>query len=182
MAFYALFAAIGALAAAAVAAAGGSVVFQVVAFAVVSLGGLAGARRPLMRSMGMGRFRSKASGVHGMVGENAVVVLPVGNGSTAGSVRLRGEDWPAITDDATRFDVGTVVVVEDVRRAKLVVGASPDVEHVMLGTEAPHFDLPDIAAPGTDRADGHATGLEDATVDPIDPTETRISDRPEDEK
>ena len=124
LAFFALFAAAGALAAAIVSGVGGSTLLQVVAFAVVALGGLVLLRRPLLGAFGHRRAGALKSGVAALVGQRATVVDRVDKADTAGRVHARGEDWPAITYDDQPCEPGQVVEVIDIEKTRLVVTAS----------------------------------------------------------
>jgi membrane protein implicated in regulation of membrane protease activity len=74
MAFFALFVAAGALAAAVVSGVGGPTLLQVVVFAVVALGGVIVLRRPLVTAFGHRRRGALKSGVAALVGQRATVV------------------------------------------------------------------------------------------------------------
>jgi membrane protein implicated in regulation of membrane protease activity len=127
LAFFALFAAAGALAAAVVSAAGGPSVLQVVVFAAVALGGLIVLRRPLLNAFGHRRRGALKSGVAALVGQRATVVDRVDRidrTDVAGRVHARGEDWPAITYDDQPCEPGQVVEVIDIEKTRLVVTAS----------------------------------------------------------
>ena len=121
LAFFALFAAAGALAASVVSAVGGPAALQVIVFAVVALGGLVVLRRPLLNTFGHRRAGALKSGVAALVGQQATVVDRVDRVEVAGRVHARGEDWPAITYDDTP---GQVVEVIDIEKTRLVVTAS----------------------------------------------------------
>jgi membrane protein implicated in regulation of membrane protease activity len=124
LAFFALFAAAGALAAALVSGLGGPPGLQVVAFAVVALGGLLLLRRPLLGAFGHRRAGALKSGVSALVGQRATVVDRVDKADPAGRVHARGEDWPAITYDDQPCEPGQVVEVIDIEKTRLVVTAS----------------------------------------------------------
>jgi len=124
LAFFALFAAIGAVAAAVVSAAGGPAALQVVVFAVAALGGLFVLRRPLLSAFGHRRAGALKSGVAALVGQQATVVDRIDNADVAGRVHARGEDWPAITYDDQPCEPGQVVEVIDIEKTRLVVTAS----------------------------------------------------------
>jgi membrane protein implicated in regulation of membrane protease activity len=127
LAFFALFAAAGALAAAIVSAVGGPAFLQVIVFAVVALGGLVVLRRPLVGAFGHRRAGALKSGVAALVGQKATVVDRVDRvdrAEVAGRVRARGEDWPAITYDDQPCEPGQVVEVIDIEKTRLVVTAS----------------------------------------------------------
>ena len=99
-AFYAVFAAVGALAAAAVAFfAPEAIVAQFGAAAVVTAVGV-GAVRPLAKNAFQTRHSvgHVARGVHGgLIGQEAVTIDQVGNSHHVGHVRLAGESWLAVT-------------------------------------------------------------------------------------
>ena len=124
MAFFALFAAAGALAAAVASAVGGPALLQVIVFAVVALGGVLALRRPLLTTFGHRRGGALKSGVAALVGQQATVVDRVDRSDVAGRVHARGEDWPAITYDDRPCEPGQVVEVIDIEKTKLVVTAS----------------------------------------------------------
>jgi membrane protein implicated in regulation of membrane protease activity len=124
LAFFALFAAAGAVAAAIVSAVGGPAVLQIVVFAVVAIGGVLALRRSLLSAFGHRRAGTLKSGVAALVGQQATVVDRVDGGDAAGCVRARGEDWPAITYDDRPCEPGQVVEVIDIEKTKLVVTAS----------------------------------------------------------
>jgi membrane protein implicated in regulation of membrane protease activity len=124
LAFFALFAAAGSLAAALVSGVGGPPVLQVVVFAVVALGGVVLLRRPLLTAFGHRRAGALKSGVSGLVGQRATVVDRIDRSDVVGLVHARGEDWPAITYDDQPCEPGQVVEVIDIEKTRLVVTAS----------------------------------------------------------
>jgi membrane protein implicated in regulation of membrane protease activity len=124
LAFFALFAAAGALAGALVSVLGGPAFLQVIAFAVVAIGGLVVLRRPLLRTVGHHRPGALKSGVAALVGQQATVVDRVDSAEVAGRVHARGEDWSAITYDDRPCEPGQVVEVIDIEKTRLVVTAS----------------------------------------------------------
>ena len=124
LAFFALFAAAGALAAAVASAVGGPALLQVVVFAVVAIGGVLALRRPLLTAFGHRRGGALKSGVAALVGQQATVVDRVERSDVAGRVHARGEDWPAITYDDHPCEPGQVVEVIDIEKTRLVVTAS----------------------------------------------------------
>jgi membrane protein implicated in regulation of membrane protease activity len=124
MAFFALFAAVGAVAAAVVSAAGGPPALQVIVFAVAAIGGLVALRRPLLTAFGHRRPGALKSGVAALVGQQATVVERIDRADVAGRVHARGEDWPAITYDDQPCEPGQVVEVIDIEKTRLVVTAS----------------------------------------------------------
>ena len=124
LAFFALFAALGAVAAAVVSAAGGPAALQVIVFVVAALGGLVALRRPLLSAFGHRRAGALKSGVAALVGQRATVVDRVDRTDVGGCVHARGEDWPAITYDERPCEPGQVVEVIDIEKTRLVVTAS----------------------------------------------------------
>jgi len=109
----------GALGAAIVAAAGGDLVWQVVAFAVISTI-LLGALRPFMltslRRRGENLPETNAAA---LVGREAVVVEEVSE--HGGLVKLAGEVWSARTEGDTALAVGAEVRVVRIAGATAVV-------------------------------------------------------------
>lgn len=123
VAFFALFCAAGALAAALAAAIGFGLGGQVVAFAAVSLLGMLAVRPFLMRYVAGRRAPQMLSGASSMVGREALVVEPIRGPQQPGHVRISGEDWPALSVDGTALRAGAEVVVVELRQATLVVSA-----------------------------------------------------------
>jgi membrane protein implicated in regulation of membrane protease activity len=121
LAFFALFAVAGALAAALTAGVGGGIVAQTVVFAGTSIGGVVVLRRPLMNALGTRRAPALRSGVSGLVGLNGTVVTRVDGLDHPGAVHVRGEDWAAVTYDDHPYEPGEVVHILDVERTRLVV-------------------------------------------------------------
>ncbi|WP_335936065.1 NfeD family protein [Streptomyces sp. PTD5-9] len=110
--------AVGAIAAAVVAALGGGVVAQVLVFVVVSVA-LIAVVRPIAA-----RHRSDrpqlATGIDGLKGRQAVVLERVD--STGGRIKLAGEIWSARALDGDQsFDPGQQVDVVDIDGATAVV-------------------------------------------------------------
>jgi membrane protein implicated in regulation of membrane protease activity len=110
--------AVGAVAAAIVAALGGGIVAQVVVFVIVSVALIAVVRpianRHRMQSPGL------ASGVDALKGKQAVVLERVD--SAGGRIKLAGEVWSARALDTTRsYDVGQEVDVVEIDGATAVV-------------------------------------------------------------
>ena len=122
LALYALFVAAGALAAAVTSAAGGDLALQLVAFGVVTIGGVTIARRPLLAAVeGRRHHRPLVSGAHGLIGQVGTVVEQVHGPHHPGLVRARGEDWPALSYDDEPHEPGEVVLIVDLERTRLVV-------------------------------------------------------------
>jgi membrane protein implicated in regulation of membrane protease activity len=121
LAFYAIFAAVGAAAASVAAAITGSIGIQVAVFAVVSLAGVSTLRRLVSGVLRDGNRPALVSGAAGMVGLHATVVQQVKGPHHPGTVRARGEDWPAISYEDEPLEPGDVVVVVELDRTRLVV-------------------------------------------------------------
>jgi len=121
LAFFAIFAVVGALAAAFAAALGGGALLQSLVFAGVSVGGVALVRRPLMNALGTHRAPALRSGVAGLVGLNGTVVKRVEGLDNPGCVHVRGEDWAAVSYDEDAFEPGQIVHILDVDKTRLVV-------------------------------------------------------------
>jgi membrane protein implicated in regulation of membrane protease activity len=122
LAFYALFVAVGCLAAAAVAVvAPDAIAVQVVMATVVSIAGVVLARPYVSSTFHHHRGGHVALGVHGgLVGQEALTLDEVGDTGHAGHVRLAGERWLATTG-GPRIAAGSSVVVTAVRGTTLEV-------------------------------------------------------------
>jgi membrane protein implicated in regulation of membrane protease activity len=121
LAFYALFAAVGALAASLASAFTGLLGIQIAVFAGVSLFGVSFARRFVKSALSDSRRPSLVSGAAGLVGVHATVVNQVKGPHHPGMVHARGEDWPAISYEDDPLEPGTVVLVVELDRTRLVV-------------------------------------------------------------
>jgi membrane protein implicated in regulation of membrane protease activity len=121
LAFYALFAAGGALAAALAAAFTGIIGVQLAVFAGVSVLGVFFLRRFLTGALGDRGRPALVSGAAGLVGQHATVVRSVNGPHHAGTVHARGEDWPAITYEDDPLEPGAVVLIVELDRTRLVV-------------------------------------------------------------
>jgi membrane protein implicated in regulation of membrane protease activity len=122
LAFYALFLAIGAFAAAVVsAAAPDAYAVQAAAFVGLSVVGVVGARPFVSQAFHHRRGGHVALGVHGgIVGQQAVTLDQVGDVHQIGHVRLAGERWLAVTG-GQKIEPGQPVVVTAVRGTTLEV-------------------------------------------------------------
>lgn len=128
VAFFALFGAAGALAAALAAAMGFGFAGQVISFAAVSLLGVLAVRPFLMRYLARRRAPELLSGASSMLGRQALVVEPIEGPHQPGHVRISGEDWPALSVDGAAVGAGAEVVVVELRQATLVVSAKAEGE------------------------------------------------------
>jgi membrane protein implicated in regulation of membrane protease activity len=122
-AFYALFAAAGALVAAGVAlTAPDAVAIQAVSAIGVAAAGVVGVRPLVSRAIHTHRGGQVARGVHGgLVGQDAFTLDEVGDVHRVGHVRLAGERWLAVSASGERIAAETAVLVTDVRGTTLVV-------------------------------------------------------------
>jgi membrane protein implicated in regulation of membrane protease activity len=123
LAFYALFGAVGSLAAAVVAAAAPSAVPLQVGVAVAVAGvGVVGVRPYVSRAFEHRREGHVARGVHGgLVGQEAVTIDEVGEAPQLGHVRLVGERWLAISGSGENIPARTTVLVTAVQGTTLTV-------------------------------------------------------------
>ena len=122
-AFYALFAALGALAAAVVAVGAPNAIGLQAAVAVgVAAVGVVGVRPLISRAVHTNRGGHAAKGVHGgLVGQEVLTLDEVGDEHRAGHVRLAGERWLAVSGTETAIPPGTRVLVTAVHGTTLVV-------------------------------------------------------------
>ena len=121
LAFYALFAGVGALGACLAAALTGSIGIQVGVFAGVSLAGVIFVRRLVTATFSDVHRPALVSGAAGLVGQHATVVSQVKGPHHPGAVHARGEDWPAISYEDQALEPGEVVLVVELERTRLVV-------------------------------------------------------------
>jgi len=64
------------------------------------------------------------NGIEGMVGEEAVVSVAIPGKIHVGSVRARGEEWPALSAIGDPIAKDVIVLVLEVRGGRLVVTPS----------------------------------------------------------
>jgi membrane protein implicated in regulation of membrane protease activity len=121
LAFYAVFPAMGAAAAAVAALMGFSFEGQVVVFAAVSVLGVVAARPPLMSYLKRRQEPEMKSGAEEMIGKEAPVVEDILDAHHPGHVRLHGENWPALSENGKPIHKGSTVRVTALRQATLVV-------------------------------------------------------------
>ncbi|MDQ6746594.1 MAG: NfeD family protein [Candidatus Dormibacteraeota bacterium] len=120
-AFFAIFLAVGAAVAGVVAAATGNVLLEVLAFAIVSVGGVAVGREPLMRRVSNHGQLPLLPGVGQLVGQVAITVDAIGDEHHPGHAQLAGERWLAVTDMPEPLAPSQEVVVVAVRGTTLLV-------------------------------------------------------------
>lgn len=131
LAFFALFGAIGAGAAAVVAAfAPDAVAVQILVAVVVAAIGVVLVRPQMSQAFARRGPGVRIVGVHGgLIGERAVTLDDVGH-HTAGHVRLHGESWLAVTADGTTISPSTPVIITKVAGTTLTVRAADDIEEL----------------------------------------------------
>ena len=121
LAFYALFPALGAVAAAVAALLGFSFEGQVIVFAAVSVLGVVAARPPMMNYLKRRQEPEMKSGAEEMIGKEAPVVDDILDAHHPGHVRIAGENWPALSENGKPIHKGSTVRVNALRQATLVV-------------------------------------------------------------
>jgi membrane protein implicated in regulation of membrane protease activity len=139
LAFYALFAALGCFAAAAVAwMVPAAIAAQVVTAVVVAAGGIFFARGRVSAAFAHRYEGPRARGVHGgLVGQEVVTLDSVGDSERVGHVRLAGERWLAVSGSDHPIPPGTRVVVTAVEGTTLIVWPV-DGQVPTLGNEQEH--------------------------------------------
>ncbi len=123
LAFYALFAALGCFAGAAVASiAPGALAVQVATAVIVAAAGIL-----LVRSRVSAAFAHRYEGEHvpgvhgGLIGQEVLTLDLVGGLDQVGHVRLAGERWRAVSGSDAAIPAGTTVLVTAVRGTTLTV-------------------------------------------------------------
>jgi membrane protein implicated in regulation of membrane protease activity len=124
-AFYALFVAIGAAAAAITALTGGPLWLQGVLFAVLAVGGWT-LIRPILRerfdrATPVTKFRGIQGSADGLVGQPAITLDTVGDEHHPGHALFANDRWLAVTDTADPLPADVPVVVVAVRGTTLLV-------------------------------------------------------------
>jgi membrane protein implicated in regulation of membrane protease activity len=124
-AFYALFVAVGATAAAITALLNGPLWLQGVLFAVLSLGGSTLIRPYLRarfeRAVPVSKFRGIQGSADGLVGQPAMTLDTVGDEHHPGHALFANDRWLAVTDSAEPLPADVAVVVVAVRGTTLLV-------------------------------------------------------------
>ncbi len=127
-AFYALFVALGAAAAAIAAILNGSLWVQGILFALLAIGGSA-LIRPALRarfdhSVPISKFRGIQGSADGLVGQPAITLDTVGDEHHPGHALFAGDRWLAVTDTTEPLPAQVRVVVVAVRGTTLLVRPS----------------------------------------------------------
>jgi membrane protein implicated in regulation of membrane protease activity len=127
-AFYALFVALGAAAAAIIDLLGGTLWLQGAVFAVLTIGGWALVRPALRarfeRSAPVSKFRGIQASADGLVGQLAMTLDTVGDEHHPGHALFVNERWLAVTDTLEPLPANVPVVVMAVRGTTLLVHPS----------------------------------------------------------
>jgi membrane protein implicated in regulation of membrane protease activity len=145
LAFYALFAAVGCFAGAAVASvAPDALAAQVVTAVVVAAAGIVFARGRVSTAVTQHYEGAHVRGVHGgFVGQEVLTLDRVGGLSGIGHVELAGERWRAISGSDRPIPSGTTVVVTAVQGTTLVVWPVDGQPLASSEREAGHAPPPD---------------------------------------
>jgi membrane protein implicated in regulation of membrane protease activity len=125
LAFFAVFVAVGLLAASVAAAVGLPVWAQLATLSAVSVAGLLLARPPIARAMMRSHPRMLLPGVQQLVGQTALTVDEVGDEHHPGHALLAGERWLAITESGPPLPPQSTVTIAAVRGTTLVVHLHP---------------------------------------------------------
>jgi membrane protein implicated in regulation of membrane protease activity len=130
LAFFAMFAALGSFAAAAVAIVAPTAVPLQGGVAVgVGLAGVVAVRPLVSKAFDARRAGFSVRGVHGgLIGHEAVTLDVVGDAHRNGHVRLVGERWLAVSGSGEALPAGTVVVVTAVQGTTLLVWPVDSIE------------------------------------------------------
>jgi len=146
MAFYALFGAIGALAAAVVAAfLPDAILLQGFVAVVLTIVGVIAARPYVSRVFHRHHGGHVTRGVHGgLVGQEAIALDEVGDDHSIGHVRLAGERWLAVSG-GPNIPAGTPVLVTALRGTTLIVWPVDAIDRSTPLLEPPRTDAPDGA-------------------------------------
>jgi membrane protein implicated in regulation of membrane protease activity len=123
LAFYAMFAAVGCFAGAAVAVvAPGAVAVQVIAAVLVAAAGIVLVRPRVSAGLAARHGGHRTRGVHGgLVGQEVVTLDVVGGLDSVGHVNLAGERWRAMSDGEVPLPPGTRVLIMGVEGTTLIV-------------------------------------------------------------
>src|SRR3954453_1630657 len=146
MAFYALFGAVGALAAAIVAVfLPDAILLQGFVAVVLTILGVVAARPYVSRVFHHQPGVHVARGVHGgLIGQEAIPLDEVGDDHSVGHVRLAGERWLAVSG-GPNIPAGTPVLVTALRGTTLIVWPVASIDLPPPVLESPRTDAPDGA-------------------------------------
>jgi membrane protein implicated in regulation of membrane protease activity len=122
VALFAVFITVGALGAAVVSLLHFNLLVQAIVFGVIGVVGILVARPYLVDRLHIGRPTLR-SGADSMVGQQAVLIEPIGGLEQPGHVKIAGELWPALTEDGSALPATTPVIVTALRSTVLIVRA-----------------------------------------------------------
>ena len=108
----------GALAAMAMALAGGSIWLQVLVFLVVSAAALT-ALRPLVRKYLTPKLT--ATNIDSLIGSIGIVTAAIDNIAASGQIKLKGMEWTARSSSGELIETGTKVRVDKIEGVKVFV-------------------------------------------------------------
>jgi membrane protein implicated in regulation of membrane protease activity len=120
VALFAAFIAVGALGAAVVSLMGFNLLVQAIVLGIIGVVGILVARPYLVERLHIGRPALR-SGADSMVGQQTLLIEPIGGLEQPGHVRIAGEMWPALTEDGSPLPATTPVVVTALRSTVLIV-------------------------------------------------------------
>jgi membrane protein implicated in regulation of membrane protease activity len=123
VALFAVFVTIGALGAAIVALLGFNLLVQAIVLGIIGVVGILVARPYLVDRLHIGGRPALRSGADSMVGQQTVLIEPIGGLQQPGHVKIAGELWPALTEDGSALPATTPVVVTALRSTVLIVRA-----------------------------------------------------------
>ena len=123
VALFAVFITIGALGAAIVALLGFNLLVQAIVLGIIGVVGILVARPYLVDRLHIGGRPALRSGADSMVGQQTVLIEPIGVLQQPGHVKIAGELWPALTEDGSALPATTPVVVTALRSTVLIVRA-----------------------------------------------------------
>jgi membrane protein implicated in regulation of membrane protease activity len=120
VALFAVFITVGALGAAIVSLLGFNLLVQAIVLGIIGVVGILVARPYLVDRLHIGRPTLR-SGADSMVGQQAVLIEPIGGLEQPGHVKIAGELWPALTEDGTPLPATTPIIVTALRSTVLIV-------------------------------------------------------------
>lgn len=159
LAFFALFAAIGSLAAALVAVmAPDAIALQAGVGTAVAAAGVVAVRPFVSRAFAARRGGHVVRGVHGgIVGHEALTLDDVGDAHRGGHVRLTGERWLAVSGSGQHIGPDTTVIVTAILGTTLVVWPLDDLELGRIPQDSDTAALPEAEATDTSSVVDDAT-------------------------
>jgi membrane protein implicated in regulation of membrane protease activity len=123
VALFAVFITVGALGAAVVSLLGFNLLVQAIVLGVIGVVGILVARPYLVDRLHIGGRPALRSGADSMVGQQTLLIEPIGGLEQPGHVKIAGELWPALTEDGTALPASTPVIVTALRSTVLIVRA-----------------------------------------------------------